>query len=212
MKSVIVGAGTYGEVYLAYLQESGIEVVGFLDDNANLHGTLIKEVPVLGGIDLLDKIKDMYQIEAVYCPIGNNQLRTHVLTMARNYGLQTPNFIHHSVNLASNVQIGCGVYVLPNTTIMPFVKIEDDVMISIGSNIAHHSVLRQGVFISNGVNLGASLIVEKYAYIGMGATIMTGVKLLGENCLIGAGAVVIKDVNKNAVMAGVPAKLLKIKE
>ena len=212
MKSVIVGAGTYGEVYLAYLQESGIEVVGFLDDNANLHGTLIKEVPVLGGIDLLDKIKDMYQIEAVYCPIGNNQLRTHVLTMARNYGLQTPNFIHHSVNLASNVQIGCRVYVLPNTTIMPFVKIEDDVMISIGSNIAHHSVLRQGVFISNGVNLGASLIVEKYAYIGMGATIMTGVKLLGEDCLIGAGAVVIKDVNKNAVMAGVPAKLLKIKE
>lgn len=212
MKSVIVGAGTYGEVYLAYLQESGIEIVGFLDDNVNLHGTFIKGVPVLGGIDLLDKIKDLYQIEAVYCPIGNNQLRTHVLTMARNYGLQTPNFIHHTAILASNVQIGHGVYVLPNTTIMPYVKIENDVMISIGSNIAHHSVLRQGVFVSNGVNLGASLVVEKYAYIGMGSTIMTGVKLLGENCLIGAGAVVIKDVNENAVMAGVPAKLLRIKE
>ena len=33
MKSVIIGAGTYGEVYLAYLQEAGIEIVGFLDDN-----------------------------------------------------------------------------------------------------------------------------------------------------------------------------------
>ena len=32
MKSVIIGAGTYGEVYLAYLQEAGIEIVGFLDD------------------------------------------------------------------------------------------------------------------------------------------------------------------------------------
>lgn len=29
MKSVIIGAGTYGEVYLAYLQEAGIEIVGF---------------------------------------------------------------------------------------------------------------------------------------------------------------------------------------
>lgn len=29
MKSVIIGAGTYGEVYLAYLQEAGVEIVGF---------------------------------------------------------------------------------------------------------------------------------------------------------------------------------------
>ena len=30
MKSVIIGAGTYGEVYLAYLQEAGIEIAGAL--------------------------------------------------------------------------------------------------------------------------------------------------------------------------------------
>ena len=35
---------------------------------------------------------------------------------------------------------------------------------------------------------------------------------LGENCLIGAGAVVIKDVPTNAVMAGIPAKVLKYRE
>ena len=39
------------------------------------------------------------------------------------------------------------------------------------------------------MNLGASLTAEKYAYLGMGCTIMTGVKTLGEDCLIGAGAV-----------------------
>ena len=38
---------------------------------------------------------------------------------------------------------------------------------------------------------------------------MTGIHELGENCLIGAGAVVVKDVQKNAVMAGVPAKLIR---
>ena len=41
------------------------------------------------------------------------------------------------------------------------------------------------------MNLGASLTAEKYAYLGMGCTIMTGVKTLGEDCLIGAGAVII---------------------
>ena len=33
MKSVIMGAGTYGEVYLAYLREAGVQVVGFVDDD-----------------------------------------------------------------------------------------------------------------------------------------------------------------------------------
>lgn len=212
MKSVIVGAGTYGEVYLSYLKDAGVEIIGFLDDNEKLSGQLVRGVPVLGGVTMLSDLREKYKVEAVYCPIGNNILRTKILERAREVGLKTPSFIHSTVNIAPNVQIGNGVYILPNTTVMPYVKIESDVMISIGSNIAHHSTLCQGVFISNGVNLGASLMVEKYAYIGMGATIMTGVKHVGENCLIGAGAVVIKDVTKNAVMAGVPAKLLKVKE
>ena len=40
---------------------------------------------------------------------------------------------------------------------------------------------------------------------------MTGLHELGEDCLIGVGAVVIKDVPNSAIMAGVPAKVLRIK-
>ena len=47
MKSVIIGAGTYGEVYLAYLQEAGVDVVGFLDDDPKYKGTDVRGVPVL---------------------------------------------------------------------------------------------------------------------------------------------------------------------
>ncbi|KAB4013266.1 sialic acid O-acetyltransferase, partial [Bacteroides uniformis] len=96
--------------------------------------------------------------------------------------------------------------------IMPYTKIENFVMISMGVNVAHHSILHEGTFLSTGVNFGASIIANKYAYIGISATIMTGVHELGENCLIGAGAVVIKDVPQNAIMAGIPAKVLKYKE
>ena len=95
---------------------------------------------------------------------------------------------------------------------MPYVTIKNYVMISMNSNIAHHSVLEEGTFISTGVNFGASIVAHKYSYIGISATIMTGVKELGEDCLIGAGAVVIKDIPDNAVVAGVPAKILRIKE
>lgn len=212
MKSIIIGAGTYGEVYLAYLQEAGVEVMGFLDDDPKFNSQTINGVPVLGDTSLLEELKTSRKIEAVYCPLGNNILRVAFLERARGLGYLTPNYIHPTVIIAPHVKIAEeGVYILQATQIMPHVTIEHDVMISTGSNIIHHSYLSQGTFVSNGVCLGAQVHTKKYAYIGMGSTIMTGVHTLGEDCLIGAGAVVIKDVPDRAIMAGVPAKVLRIK-
>ncbi len=211
MKSIIISAGKYAEVYLTYLREQNIDVIGFLDDSADLAGKEISGLPVLGKVSDLAAIKEDCGIEAVYCPLGNNVLRRKFLTDARNLGLKTPNFIHSSVVISPEVQMGEGVYILLGAQIMPFVHIENDVMISMNACVAHHSVLREGTFLSTGVNFGASIIAEENAYVGIGATIMTGVCRLGKNCLVGAGAVVIKDVEDDAVVAGVPAKFIKYK-
>ena len=212
MRSIIIGAGTYGEVYLAHLQEAGVEIAGFLDDDPNYVGQNVRGVPVLGNISILTSLKKNYGIEAVYCPLGNNKLRVKFLSMARDMGYETPNYIHPSVLISPHVTIGKGVYILLGTTIMPYTVINDYVMISMGVHLAHHSVLEEGVFLSSGCNFGASIHAHKYAYCGISSTIMTGMHELGEDCLIGAGAVVIHDVPDKAVMAGVPAKVLKYKD
>ena len=211
-KSIIIGAGTYGEVYLAYLQEAGVDVVGFLDDDPKYEGQEVRGTPVLGPIRLLNTLKSTDGIEAVYCPLGNNRLRVKFLSMARDLGYETPNYIHPSVIISPHVSIGNGVYILLGTTIMPHTEIKDFVMISMGVHLAHHNILDEGVFLSTGCNFGASIHAHKYAYCGISSTIMTGMHELGEDCLIGAGAVVIKDVPDRAIMAGVPAKVLRIKE
>lgn len=211
MKSVIIGAGTYGEVYLAYLQEAGVEVVGFLDDDPKCEGKKVRDLPVLGKVSDLERIGKFLGVEAVYCPLGNNKLRVKFLEMARRQGFTTPNYIHPSVIISPDVKIGEGVYILLGTNVMPHTIIKDYVMISMNVNLAHHSILEDGVFLSTGCNFGANIHAEKYAYCGISSTIMTGVHTLGEDCLIGAGAVVIRDVEPDAVMAGVPAKVIKYK-
>lgn len=211
MKSVIIGAGTYGEVYLAYLQEIGVEIVGFLDDNLDYQNTYIKGVPVLGKVDYLSSLREKFGVEAVYCPLGNNKLRVKLLKKAKELGYKIPNFIHSSVLLSPDVVIGEGVYILLGSTVMPYTIIKDYTMISMGVHLAHHVVLEEGCFLSTGCNFGASIVAHKYTYCGISSTIMTGLHELGEDCLIGAGAVVIHDVEPKAVVAGVPAKVLKYK-
>ena len=211
MKSIIIGAGTYGEVYLAYLQEAGVDIVGFLDDDSKFANQKVRGLPVIGPISKLDTLMATDGIEAVYCPLGNNRLRVKFLKQAQKIGYKTPNYIHPNAIISPKVTIGNGVYILLGATIMPHTTIKDFVMISMGAHLAHHCVLDEGVFLSTGCNFGASVHAHKNAYCGIGSTIMTGIHELGEDCVVGAGAVVIHDVPDGAVMAGVPAKVLKIK-
>jgi len=52
-------------------------------------------------------------------------------------------------------------------------------------------------------------LVKKGASIGSGATILSNL-VIGENALVGAGSVVTHDVPDNAIVAGNPARLLRL--
>lgn len=54
-------------------------------------------------------------------------------------------------------------------------------------------------------------VVRKGASIGANATVICGVTI-GENALVGAGAVVTKDVPANAVVVGVPARIVGMRD
>jgi UDP-2-acetamido-3-amino-2,3-dideoxy-glucuronate N-acetyltransferase len=54
-------------------------------------------------------------------------------------------------------------------------------------------------------------IIKKGASLGANSTILPGI-VLGESCMIGAGAVVTKDVPDNAVVVGNPARIVKYLE
>ncbi|NAS32246.1 sialic acid O-acetyltransferase [Flavobacteriaceae bacterium R38] len=211
-KALIIGAGSYGEVMLTYLEEAGYHIVGFIDDDVLKTGTKIQNIPILGSFDDLIKHKFFIDFEVAFCPIGNNKARVNYLTGLQMLGYETPNFVHHSVQITKNTHLGKGCYIFPNSTLMPHTTIEDFTIISTGSSIAHHTIIGEGVLVSSGVSIGAYVTVGKKAIVGIGATVKSGPLKVGDNALIGAGSVIINDVQENCVIVGNPGKILRNRE
>ena len=205
-QSIIIGAGTYGQTYASYLRESGIEIAGFIDDDPNLWGTEVGDLPVVGNFECLKQSSFKEKIKNVYCPIGNNIVRERYLSESKELGYFIPSFIHHTANIGSNVKMGEANYILAGSVIMPNTVISDYVMVSIGSTIGHHVSVKKSVFISSGVNIGANLSLKEYAYIGIGATIMSNIGEIGKEALIGAGSVIIRNVEAKTTVVGNPGR------
>lgn len=102
--------------------------------------------------------------------------------------------------------IGDNVFINSNCLAMARggITIEDDVMLAANVQLLsnNHDEYRRNVLLCKPIH------IKRGAWIGAGATILPGVTI-GEYAIVGASAVVTKDVGDNEVVAGVPAKVMK---
>jgi UDP-2-acetamido-3-amino-2,3-dideoxy-glucuronate N-acetyltransferase len=115
------------------------------------------------------------------------------------------------VEIQKNARVGARCKISSHTFICEGVTIEDEVFVGHGVmfiNDRHPRATADGGGLQSEADWVCLPTLVKYgASIGSGATILCGVTI-GEKALVGAGAVVTKDVPAHAVVAGVPARLL----
>ncbi len=108
-----------------------------------------------------------------------------------------------NVNVGNNVKIGSGVKIQNNVSVYEGVELEDYVFC--GPSMVFTNDLTPRAKYPKGSAAYKKTLVKTGASIGANATVVCGTTI-GEWALIGAGAVVTKDVKPYAVMLGVPAK------
>tara|TARA_Y100000590_G_scaffold292814_1_gene329699 strand:+ start:16026 stop:16526 length:501 start_codon:yes stop_codon:yes gene_type:complete len=114
--------------------------------------------------------------------------------------------IGQNVNVANNVIIGNNVKIQNNVSVYEGVELEDYVFC--GPSMVFTNInLPRSEFPQKGSKNYQKTIVKKSASIGANATIVCGITI-GEYALIGAGAVVTKDVPAYSLVVGNPAKVI----
>jgi acetyltransferase-like isoleucine patch superfamily enzyme len=148
-------------------------------------------------------------------------IRSHTVVYAGNVigkNFQTGN----KVNIRESNGIGDNVSVGTLSVIEHHVEIADNVRIHTQVFIPEYSILEEGCWIGPNVVFTnakyplapgvkdslAGPIIRKGAKIGANVTLLPGV-VIGENALVGAGSVVVRDVAPGAVVAGNPARVIR---
>jgi UDP-2-acetamido-3-amino-2,3-dideoxy-glucuronate N-acetyltransferase len=115
------------------------------------------------------------------------------------------------VEIQKNAKVGAHCKISSHTFICEGVTLDEEVFIGHGVmfiNDREPRAAANGVLLTEAEWSVIPTQVCRGASIGSGAIIMCGVTI-GERALIGAGAVVTKDVPANAVVTGIPARLLR---
>lgn len=207
---VIIGCGGQARELLQIVLDLnaanlGWNILGFLDDNRDLHQTNFLGFQVLGGLSWLNSRPDV----AVSVAIGNPTIRKFVVQqIGRLSGNQFATMIHPRARMGSKTLVGDGSIIFAGSIVSSNVAIGEHVVVNFNSSVSHDSSLSDYVTVGPGVNICGNVSVRNGTELGAGCTIVPGINI-GNWSIIGAGTVVIEDLDSNITAVGNPARVIE---
>lgn len=208
---VIIGAGGFGREVQWLIERINAEkekewnVLGYIDDGV-APGTQINGHCVLGGVDyLINRTEPL----AVTCAIGASGTRKKVIEkVIGNSALWFPNLMDPSVLLSDRIQWGKGNIVCAGTILTVNIQIRDFCIINLDCTVGHDAELSSYVTVYPSVNISGATYFGECVELGTGTQIIQG-KSVGSRTIVGAGAVVVKDLPENCTAVGSPCRPIK---
>ena len=200
-KLLIIGASGQGKdaVDIAIKMKKW-ETIAFLDDNETVKTCM--GLPIIGRID--DSFR--YKEEAdFFVAIGNNSMREKIQEKLKLDHFSIVSLIHPGSTIGMDTEIGRGTIIKAGAVINSATKIGSGCIINTNSTIAHDNLIEDYIHISPGANLGGTVRIGKRSWICINSTVINNISICND-CKIGAGTVVVKDITVPGTYVGVPAR------
>ncbi len=200
-KLIIYGGGGHGKTLIDLVRAAGIyAVVGIIDDGLPA-GSVILDVPLLGGPAALAGLYARGIRLAINGVGGINHVDTRikVFELLEAAGFSFPAVVHPTATIEPSACLEDGVQVLAHSYVSSAAHIGFGTVINAGVVVSHDCNLGRVVNLSPGAMLAGGVVIEDFAQVGMAATINLNITI-GRYARIGNGATVKKDVPAGTVV------------
>jgi len=202
------GAGGHAGVLIDILKDNKeFKIIGLIDkiNKKKVHG-----FKILGNDNELGNIikKGIKNVFFGIAGIKNVKRNIKLYNKLESLGFNIVNIIHKSSIISKTTKMGKSIKIFPGVKVNSNVKIGKNVLLNTGCIIEHDCVIGDHAQIGPGAYLGGGAKIKKGSFIGLGARINQQL-IIEENSIVGSGSVVTKNVKKNSIVAGVPARNIK---
>jgi len=211
MKNVVIfGASGHGNVVLDSIEKKGsYKVIGFID-SYKAKGRIVNGYTILGSEFDLPFLIEKYNIVGGIVAIGDNWIRKTVVNRIISI---VPDFsfisvVHPSASIGRETLIGKGSVIMPGAIVNSNSRIGDFCIINTNASIDHDGTMEDYSSLAPRACVGGNFSLGKYSAICLGANVIENIQI-AEHSVVGAGSLVVNDVEKNLVVYGAPAKVIR---
>ena len=182
-------------------------VLGFIDENDKQVGLDINNKPIIGTDNwILNQNRSVNVAFGTGSPHLIKKLSTEFMG---NNLLKFPNLIHPNViGDWNNISFGAGNIICAGNIFTTSIQIGNFNYFNLSCTLGHDSIIGNYNVINPTVNISGGVEMEDEILLGTGSQILQ-YKNICNNCVVGAGSVVTKDLNEAGVYVGAPAKRIK---
>ena len=207
---VIIGAGGLGKVVQWVLERINLQkatwnILGYADDGI-VAGSIVDGLEILGGVDYLNG----YEKELdVVCAVAAAKTRRRIIgRLKQNKKLSFPNIIDPSVIMSQRIMMGNGNFISAGSILTVDIQIKDFCIITEDCTVGHDVIVESYTTLYPSVNVSGCVSLGENVEIGTGCQVIQGLTV-GRNTIVGAGAVVIRDLPSDCTAVGNPARPVK---
>lgn len=207
-KLAIVGASGHGKVIADIAEQLGF-IVNFYDD-AYPSKTHIEHWPIHGTCADLIALNNTNTTLSndVVVAIGNNEIRKQKIQLLQQNSFNLITLIHPTAVISPYAAIASGNVVFAGAIINAFAKVGVGCIINTSAVVEHDCTIDNFTHICPNVALAGGVSVGTKSWVGIGSQVKQLIKI-GDNCLIGAGSTVVKNIPDNVTAFGSPAVVIK---